>query len=94
MTLTGTPINPAEHPITIRNGFNWIGFPLNENKTLTNAFSGFAVNGDMVISQFGSATYNGSTWRGSLNTLEPGKGYMYKSNVQGDRVFTFPISTK
>ena len=92
--LQGMPVNPDEHPVTIHNGVNWIAFPLGENMTLSNAFSGFATNGDMVISQFGSATYNGSTWRGALNTLAPGQGYMYKSNVQDDRTFTFPTSTK
>ena len=94
ITLTGISVNPAEHPITIHNGVNWIRFPLGENMTLSNVFAGFAISGDMLISQFGSATYNGQTWRGSLDILEPGKGYIYKSNVQSDRTFTFPISTK
>jgi hypothetical protein len=89
MTLTGTPINPAEHPITITNGANWIGFPLGESTSLVNAFAGFAVSGDMIGSQNGNATYNGSTWRGNLSTLEPGQGYIYKSSVQDDRTFTF-----
>ena len=94
ITLTGTPVNPAEHPITIHPDFNWMAFPLRQGMTLTNAFAGFVVNGDMVISQEeGSSTYT-NRWRGTLNTLEPGKGYMYKSNVQGDRTFTFPMSTK
>ena len=60
--------------------------------TLSNAFSGFAVNGDMVVSQFGSAAYYNGFWRGNFNSLEPGKGYLYKSNVQGDRIFSFPIN--
>ncbi len=89
MTLTGTPINPAEHPITITNGANWIGFPLSEAKSLNDAFSGFAVSGDALKSQNGLSTFNGTTWRGSFSTLEPGKGYIYKSNVQDDRTFIF-----
>lgn len=95
LTLIGTPINPTERPITIHNGFNWLAFPLPQSMTLTNAFAGFAVNGDMVVSQAdGSSTYN-NRWRGTLSTLEPGRGYMYKSTITvGDRVFTFPISTK
>jgi hypothetical protein len=27
ITLTGTPLNPAEHPVTIKKGSNWIGYP-------------------------------------------------------------------
>ena len=93
--LEGMPINPAEHPITIHNGANWIAFPFSENMTVSNAFVGFAVAGDVVKSKNdGIATYNGTNWRGTLNTLEPGQGYIYKSNVQGDRTFTFPTGTK
>ena len=92
--LTDTLIQSAEHSVTIHNGANWIAFPFNESMTLNNAFAGFAANGDMVISQFNSATYLNGNWRGSCDILEPGKGYIYKSNVQGDRIFTFPISTK
>lgn len=94
ITLEGIPIIPAEHPVTIHNGVNWIGFPLSENMTLNEAFSGFVVAGDMVKSKNGVATYNGTDWRGSLDTLEPGQGYIYKSNVQEDRAFIFTVSTK
>ena len=95
ITLAGTPINPAEHPVIISSGYNWIGFPFSESKSLSDAFAGFAANGDIVKSKNnGIATYNGIQWRGTLNTLLPGQGYIYKSNVQGDRTFTFPASTK
>jgi hypothetical protein len=94
ISLTGSPLNPIEHPITILNGFNWIGFPLNAEMGIGQAFAGFAVSGDILSGQVSFANYNGSTWRGVLNRLEPGKGYMYKSSVTGSRVFTFPTNTK
>ena len=94
ITLVGVPINPVEHPITIVNGVNWIGFPFDQSMNLTNAFAGFAVSGDKIKAQSSNAFYNGSSWRGPMTTLEPGKGYMYISNTQGTRIFTFPISTK
>ena len=95
IVLSGTPINPVEHPITIVNGYNWIAFPLSESMILSDAFAGFAVNGDMIKSKTnGSAAYYGTMWRGALNTLVPGQGYIYKSNVQSDRTFTFPIGAK
>jgi len=64
--------------------------------SLSDAFAGFAVNGDVVSSQTQNATYNGTVWRGTLGSgiLESGKGYMYNSNAQGTRTFTFPISAK
>ena len=89
ITLEGTPVDPAGHPVTIHDGVNWIGFPLGASKTLADAFADFAVSGDMVKSQNGQSTYNGSTWRGSLTTLEPGKGYMYKSASIDPRVLMF-----
>lgn len=92
ITLTGAPVNPTEHPVTMHSGFNWIAFPLSQSMTLTNAFAGFAINGDMVISQGnGSSTYIGGRWRGTLTTFESGKGYIYKSAATGNRTFTFPI---
>ena len=86
IVLTGEPLVPAEHPITINPGVNWIGFPFDENMSLNNAFVGFAVSGDMVRAQNGSSTYNGSTWRGNFNTLEPSHGYIYKSTSSAPRV--------
>ena len=89
--LEGMPLNPAEHPVTIVSGANWIGFPLSTSMTLTEAFAEFAVNGDMVKAQSGSATYTHGQWRGTtLTTLEPGKGYIYQSNVTETRTFYFP----
>ena len=91
ITLIGVPINPIEHSVTITaNGNTWIGFPFNESKSIDEAFGIFPVNGDIVKSKDGRATYNGTMWRGTLNTLESGQGYIYKSNAQGDRLFTFP----
>ena len=93
ITLIGTPINPAEHPVTISHGPNWIGYPIGENMTLDNAFAGFAVNGDVIKYKGGSANYQGGRWRGAFN-LEPGQGYIYNSNAEGDRTLTFPSSAK
>ena len=93
ITLEGMPINPLEHPITINNGPNWIGFPLSESMSLSDAFAGFAVNGDIIKHKGGSANYLNDQWRGSFN-LEPGQGYIYNSNAEGDRILTFPSSAK
>ena len=95
ITLEGTPINPADHPVTIVNGNNYLGFPFDQNMTLDDAFAGFAVNGDKVYSQTGSATYNRGRWQGStLTELQPGKGYLYKSAASGSRTIVFPVSAR
>ena len=93
ITLQGTLVNPADHPITIKNGANWIGFPLGREMTVTNAFAGFPVKNDIVKAQTGGqAKWSGSIWTGALKNLEPGKGYIYNSAASGNRTFTFPTS--
>ena len=95
ITLEGLPLDPIEHPVTINNGPNWIGFPLGETMTITNAFAGFAYPGDIVKSDGGGqATWNGRMWTGQLKNLESGKGYIYESAAAGSRTFTFPTSAK
>ena len=91
MTLTGVPVNPSEHEISIHNGVNWIGFLSGESMTVTEAFAGlYPVNGDVIKGKMGSATFSGTIWMGSLNTLEPGQGYIYKSNSTNVKTFSFP----
>ena len=93
ITLEGMPINPADYPVTI-NGIAWMAFPLSQSMTLTNVFAGFAVNQDKVNSQnSGSATYTGR-WRGQLESLDPGQGYIFQSQSTEVRTFTFPTNAK
>ena len=90
ITLEGEPINPAEQIVTIKQGDNWIGFPLNESMTVTNAFAGFAISGDVIRSKTEFAVYTGTRWRGTLQYLTPGQGYVYESPTNDDRTFVFP----
>ena len=93
ITLEGARISPSEHTVTIKSGNNWIAFPFDTSMSVTNAFAGFAVNGDMIKSKDGTTTYTRGRWVGtSLTTLEPGKGYVYKSAMSSDRTFTFPTN--
>ena len=94
MVLNGMPVNPAEHPVTIASGANWIAYPLGQGMTLTEAFAGFAVQGDVVQSQTNNAQYIRNNWMGQLTELVPGKGYIYNSAATESRVFTFPAGAK
>ena len=95
ITLTGTPIVPAEHPITIKNGNNWIVYPLGDTLTVNEVFGAFAAIGDAVKSANGSAVYAGNgNWRGKLVNLIPGQGYVYYSTTAEDRTFTFGSTNK
>ena len=97
ITLTGMPINPADHPITIApNAPTWIGFPFAESKTPALVIpAGFAVNGDIIKGMGGNIRYNNGSWRAQgMNILEPGKGYIYNSKSAVSRTLVFPTSAK
>lgn len=91
ISFESMPLDPAEHSVDIVSGANYIAFPLMEGMSLTDAFAGFAVNGDKVLSQTSSATYNRGRWQGQgLTNLEPGKGYIYIS--VDSKTLVFPSS--
>ena len=92
ITLEGKPVDPSMYSITIAPGVNYIAYPFNTNMTVTDAFAGFGVDGDVVQSQLQNANYNGTRWNGQLRNLEPGKGYIYKSASTETRVFNYPTS--
>jgi hypothetical protein len=92
--LEGLEVDPAMHPVIIKNGPNWIAFPFCESMSLTEAFGDFPISGDRIQSKSnGQANYT-NRWRGALNTLVPGQGYIYNSAAAGDRILTFPTSSK
>ena len=95
LSLEAMPIDPDAHPITIVNGINWIGFPFSADMSLTDAFSGFAMNGDKVMSlNEGSANFNQGSWSGGLSTLQPGQGYKLEVTTTVPRTFVFPSNAK
>ena len=95
IVMNGTPVDPSAHPATIKPGTNWIAYPLTETMTLTDAFAGFAIQGDKVKGRNGNSQYNRGRWQGTtLTTLEPGKGYYYISPASENRILVFPTPAK
>ena len=91
ITLTGMPVNPAEKEITIHNGNNWIGFMSDESISVIDAFAGLnPVVGDNLKSKDSNAFFDGIRWKGSIQNLEPGHGYIYNSKALNDKTLTFP----
>lgn len=66
-------------PIKLEKGWNWISYPLCNSASIYHLI-GNAEDGDVLTSQQGFAEYADGYWEGSLNTLETGKGYLYKSS--------------
>ena len=96
--IIGAPVSPADHPITILPGWNWIGFPSSSAISFAEAFAGFTpTDGDQVKSQSGFSQYMfvlgyGGVWYGGLETgnLTPGMGLMYKSMSTGNATLVYP----
>jgi hypothetical protein len=95
LTVEGTPANPANHPITIVHGWNWIGFPSGVAMSLDDAFDGFAQEGDKIKNSGAQIEYDPDWgWYGDFDTLEPGQGYMYYSASNTPRTLNFPSGAK
>ena len=89
--MSGRTNNPSNHLITINKGYNWIGFTGLQSESLTSALSSLEPeDGDVIMDKDNSSTYYESLgWIGNVTTLEPGKGYMYKSNSNEAKSFHF-----
>ncbi len=94
--LTGDPMVVESLFITLYEGWNWIGFPSGQSISLEAALSDFNPEPEDIIqgrnssaSFFSSGQYQ--YWYGTLTTLEPGQGYMYKSNSPTPKTLIFQI---
>ena len=94
LTVTGHRVKPADVPITVKYGWNWLGYNGMKTASLTEALSGLGPqDGDIIKGQRGVAYFDDSEWIGSLSTLVPGLGYKIQSEVSNDRTFSYPSTT-
>ena len=88
--LTGILVAPSDYELSIQIGNNWIGYLPNESMTLSEVFGSFPAEGDVIKSKDHSAVYHDGQWRGQLNELVSGQGYIYNSKANVIKTFTFP----
>lgn len=94
LTVTGRRVKPTEVPITVKYGWNWLGYNGMKTASLTEALSGLGPqDGDIIKGQRGVAYFDDSEWIGSLSTLVPGLGYKIQSVASDDRTFSYPSAT-
>jgi hypothetical protein len=98
MSILGAIANPENHPITLNKGMNHIGFVSSEPMSLDEALADLtATNGDIIKTQTDYAEfydYPGFTmWYGSLSSINPGEGLMYKSQNNNTVTFTYPSAS-
>jgi hypothetical protein len=78
--LSGRLFNAGFRSIPLYEGWNWLGYPSANTMTPGEALSKLSADeGDMLIGQDGLATYSEGQWTGTLLTMNPGQGYMYRS---------------
>lgn len=71
--------NATKLAINLNRGWNWIGYPNYQEMTLNEALTYLdATEGDMLVSQGGTADFVNGAWQGDLQKMTPGVGYMLK----------------
>ena len=94
LIIKGTVPNPSSKIISILPGWNWIGYVSLRNQEINAALAALTPTvGDIIKNKHSFATYNGVSqgWIGSLKTLIPGEGFMYKSLAASNKTFTWPF---
>ena len=88
--ITGTALSPNQVRLDLKQGWNWIGYIPRSATSPTKALALLTADvGDEVKGQEGFAQFNGTTWIGTLEQMEPGKGYMYRAKKA--QSFQYPI---
>lgn len=78
--LSGYLFPARADAITLKTGWNWIGYPLSQTQTITNALKNFTPQaGDFIVGQDASTEFDGTEWSDPDFVLTPGQGYLYKS---------------
>jgi len=91
--VSGAVADAATHPVTIAPSWNWIGYPVMTQQSLSTALANFtpAAN-DLIKGQNSSATYYANYgWFPTSFTLRPGQGYMYLSNATENKTLTYAV---
>lgn len=66
--------------VSLNPGWNWIGYTPQGVLPIKSAIdSSVAESGDIIMGRNSFAIYDGESWKGTLELLEPGMGYMYYS---------------
>ncbi len=94
VVMVGAYANPSNHPISINENWNWIGYPVSTAQYVSVAMSSFeSSNEDIIKDKTDFATYyEGYGWYPEDFTMAPGKGYMYKSNSSNSKTLVYSNS--
>jgi hypothetical protein len=89
LNVDGMPVDPTKS-IALNNGWTWVAYLPNAAQVVETGVSGVMGSLVQIKSQTQSKTKSGVTLIGDLLNMEPGKGYMIKTNATGNLVFPAP----
>jgi hypothetical protein len=87
--------DPTAHPITLSNGWTWIGYLSANAMNPTEALVSITPSeNDQIKSQTGFATYTTANGWTGMETMEPGQGYIYLHNGNDAMTLVYPATSK
>lgn len=95
LRIVGERVEPAANPITVYNGWNWIGYYGRQVSDVTGAMADLnPEDGNIIKAQSGVAYYDTYEWAGSLALMEPGVGYKLQTSMDPNtsKSFSYPSS--
>ena len=91
LTIEGNAVYNSRIPLTIRKGWNWIGYLPLQTMSVADALADIEPqSGDLLKSKTAFTVYDGAQWVGTLTRMTPGEGYMYLSHAPGSFDFHYP----
>ncbi|MDL2222983.1 T9SS type A sorting domain-containing protein [Bacteroidales bacterium OttesenSCG-928-M11] len=94
--IVGQPVKPGETSITLLpNRWSWIAYSPQFTLPVKDALAGISdpMLNDQVKGQRGYRIMSSQGWIGSLSSMEPGRGYKYKSGNNQEVVFHYPTTS-
>ncbi len=92
--LIGDEPTMQQRTISLRNGWNSVPYMMNSTRTITDAFADYYDNasvGDVIKNRTAIAVFTESgKWKGSLQTLKPGEGYLFYRVGKGTVNMVYP----
>ena len=87
--LNGALFNPYIQPVSLKKGWNWIGYPFDKRMSIDKALAGSnPETGDVIVNHTeGFSQYDGEKWTGTLHEMVPGLGYLMKAESDKEVIF-------
>ena len=95
-TINAPEVHPADHPVSIKKGWNWIGYPCMNTNTVGTALANFNPSEeDLLKSRNGFVTYyEDYGWWGAMGEMIPGTGYKYQSTAEDSKTLIYNEGAK